>query len=60
MTKRCLNSRQFHTDTCGMPYVCFHCGQIGHVKRFCPLLNGSGLVGQSSSQLGMPIQDFGR
>ena len=43
-----------------MPHVCFHCGQIDHVKRFCPLLSGSGFVGQFSSQPRAPVHGFGR
>ena len=49
MAEKCPHYRQFHTGTCGTPHVCFHCGQIDHVKRFCPLLSGSGFVGQFSS-----------
>ena len=59
MTKRCSNYRQFHTGTYGTPHMSFHYGQTSHVKRFCPLLNGFGSVGQFSSQLWAPVQSFG-
>ena len=43
-----------------MPRVCFHCGQTSHVKMLCPLLSGSGLVGQSFSQPRVLVQGFDR
>ena len=43
-----------------MPHVRCHYGQIGHVKRFYPLLNGSRLVGQPFSQPRALVQGFGR
>ena len=41
MTEKCTRCRQYHTGTCGTPQVCFRCGQIGHVKRFYPMIVGS-------------------
>ena len=43
-----------------MPQVCFHCKQIGHVKRLTPLFSGSSFVGQSFSQHRAPVQGFGQ
>ena len=30
--------------------VCFRRGKTGHVKKYCPLLNSTGFVGQSLAQ----------
>ena len=46
MTKRSPRCQQYHTGTCGMPQVCFQCGQIG-VKSFYLMMSWIGLMGQS-------------
>ena len=48
MSERCPRCRQFHTGTCGAPQLCFQCGQAGYVKKFCPMMSGIGLGGQTS------------
>ena len=48
------------TETCSMPQVCFQCKQTCHVKRFYPLLSGSGSIGPSSGQPRAPVQGFGQ
>ena len=30
--------------------MCFQCGQIGHVKKFCSMSNTTALVGQTRGQ----------
>ena len=59
MSERCPRCRHFHTGTCRAPQVCFQCGQAGHVKRFCPMVSGTGLEGQSIAQPRTLVQGFG-
>ena len=40
--------------------VCFRCGQTRHVKKYFPLLNNIGFVGQSSAQPSPLFQSFGK
>ena len=59
MLERCPRCRQFHTGAFGAPQLCFQCGQAGHVKRFCPMVSGTGVGGQSFAQPKASVQDFG-
>ena len=48
MSEMCLCCKQIHLGVCNMPQrVCFRCGQTRHVKKYYPLLNNIGSVGQS-------------
>ena len=60
MSEKCPCCRHYHTGTCGTPQVCFHCGQIDHVKRFYLIMSGIDLVEQSLAQPRALVQDFGR
>ena len=61
MSERCSHCKQFHLGSCNMPQeVCFRCGQTGHVKKYCLLLNSTGSVGQSVMQPSTLVQGFGR
>ena len=60
MSERFLRCQQYHIETCGTSQVCFQCGQIGHVKRFCPMMSGIDSVGQSLAQPKALVQGFGK
>ena len=57
---KCPCCRQFHSGACNAPQLCFQCGKIGHVKRFCLMLSSTGLVEQSLKQPRASVQGFGR
>ena len=61
MSERCPHCNQFHLGVYNMPQgICFQCGQIGHVKKYCSLLNSIGSTSQSSVQPSISGQGFGR
>ena len=61
MTERCPRYHQFHSETCSVPQgVCFHYGQLGHLKKNCSKLIGTTFVGQSSRKPRALVHGFGR
>ena len=49
-SERCSHFHQSHFGPCSAPQVCYQCGQVGHVKKFCPMSNSTASVGQTLGQ----------
>ena len=51
----CPNCKRVHVGPCNEPVRCFHCQQVGHMKRNCPRLTREGVDRRGSfGQGGFP------
>ncbi|OMP08220.1 hypothetical protein COLO4_06671 [Corchorus olitorius] len=48
---RCRNCRKYHRGQCLEPKRCYHCGEQGHFKIYCPIWNQVGLAKGSRQPL---------